>query len=152
MKSRHSLYLLVFIIIGVIAGLVVGWYWGEDATAVAWLGKLFLNTLSMLVIPLLVSAVISGVTSLGDVRQLGRLSAVTITYYVITVGIAVLIGLIMVNLIQPGVGISTEGLGQPQEILAAVEKNGIGDILLSMVAPNLIALVCRFRYCTGYPR
>ncbi len=139
MQSRHSIYLLVFIIIGVIAGLIVGWYWGEDATAVAWLGKLFLNTLSMLVIPLLVSAVISGVTSLGDVRQLGRLSGITISYYLITVGIAVLIGLIMVNLIQPGVGISTEGLGHPDEILLAVEKNGIGDILLSMVAPNLIA-------------
>ena len=139
MQSRHSIYLLVFIIIGVIAGLIVGWYWGEDATAVAWLGKLFLNTLSMLVIPLLVSAVISGVTSLGDVRQLGRLSGITISYYLITVGIAVLIGLIMVNLIQPGVGISTEGLGHPDEILLGVEKNGIGDILLSMVAPNLIA-------------
>jgi solute carrier family 1 (high affinity glutamate transporter) protein 1 len=139
MQSRHSVYLLIFIIVGVIAGLIVGWHWGADATAVAWLGKLFLNTLSMLVIPLLVSAVISGVTSLGDVGQLGRLSGVTISYYLITVGIAVLIGLLMVNLIQPGVGISTEGLGQPDEILQAVEKNGIGDILLSMVAPNLIA-------------
>ena len=71
MNSRHSFYLLVFIIAGVFAGLLVGWYWGEAAKNVAWLGQLFLNTLSMLVIPLLVSAVISGVTSLGDVRQLG---------------------------------------------------------------------------------
>jgi len=76
MKREHSLWLLLFIIVGVIAGLFVGWYWGKAATGVAWLGKLFLNTLSMLVIPLLVSAVISGVTSLGDVRQLGRISAV----------------------------------------------------------------------------
>ena len=67
-----------------------------------------------------VSAVISGVTSLGDVRQLGKLSSVTITYYLITVGIAVFIGLVMVNLIQPGVGISTEGLGSPDEVLNAV--------------------------------
>lgn len=139
MNSRHSFYLLVFIIAGVVAGLFVGWFWGEDAKAVAWLGKLFLNTLSMLVVPLLVSAVISGVTSLGDVRQLGKLSGVTITYYLITVGIAVFIGLVMVNLIQPGVGISTEGLGSPDEVLNAVQQNGIGDILLSMVAPNLIA-------------
>ena len=139
MNSRHSFYLLIFIIIGVIAGLIVGWYWGAAATGVAWLGKLFLNTLSMLVIPLLVSAVISGVTSLGDVRQLGRLSGVTIAYYLITVAIAVLIGLIMVNIIQPGVGVSTVGLEQPDELLRAVQEKGIGDILLSMVAPNLIA-------------
>ena len=139
MESRRSLYLLLFIILGVIAGLFVGWYWGRAATGVAWLGKLFLNTLSMLVIPLLVSAVISGVTSLGDVRQLGRLSGVTVSYYLITVAIAVLIGLFMVNIIQPGVGVSTAGLEQPDELLRAAEEKGIGDILLSMVAPNLIA-------------
>jgi Na+/H+-dicarboxylate symporter len=139
MNSRHSFYLLIFIIVGVIAGLIVGWYWGAAATGVAWLGKLFLNTLSMLVIPLLVSAVITGVTSLGDVRQLGRLSGITISYYLITVAIAVLIGLIMVNIIQPGVGVSTVGLAQPDELLIAATEKGIGDILLSMVAPNLIA-------------
>jgi len=139
MNSRHSVTLLICIIVGVIAGLFVGWYWGKAATKVAWLGALFLNTLSMLVIPLLVSAVISGVTSIGNVRQLGRLSGVTVSYYMITVAIAVLIGLVMVNLIQPGVGVSTEGLQQPDEIVRMAEEKGVGDILLSLVAPNLIA-------------
>jgi Na+/H+-dicarboxylate symporter len=138
MNSRHSFYLLAFIIAGVFAGLLVGWYWGEAAKNVAWLGQLFLNTLSMLVIPLLVSAVISGVTSLGDVRQLGRMSGVTIAYYVITMAIAVLIGLFVVNLIQPGVGVSTEGLQQPEDLVEIAGERGVGDILLSLVAPNLI--------------
>jgi solute carrier family 1 (high affinity glutamate transporter) protein 1 len=138
MDSRHSLYLLIYIIVGVFAGLLVGWYWGAAAANVAWMGQLFLNTLSMLVIPLLVSAVITGVTSLGDVRQLGKLSGVTIAYYLITVAIAVLIGLVMVNLIQPGVGVSTEGLEQPDELIHLAEDHGVGDILLSLVAPNLI--------------
>ena len=138
MNSEHSLWLLVAIIAGVFAGLLVGWYWGEAAVGVAWLGQLFLNTLSMLVIPLLISAVITGVTSIGDVRHLGRLSAVTIAYYFVTVVIAVLIGLIMVNLIQPGAGVSTVGLEQPTEVIEAAQERGIGDILLSMIAPNLI--------------
>lgn len=138
MNERHSLGLLIFILIGVIAGLFVGWYWGKAAVGVAWLGKLFLNTLSMLVIPLLVSAVISGVTSLGDVRHLGRLSAVTVAYYFITVFIAVLIGLFMVNLIQPGIGVSTAGLEQPDDVIRAAQERGFEDILLSMIAPNLI--------------
>lgn len=92
----------------------------------------------MLVIPLLISAVITGVTSLGDAKHLGRLSAVTVTYYFVTVVIAVLIGLIMVNLIQPGVGMSTEGLAVPEEVTKSVTERGIGDILLGMIAPNLI--------------
>lgn len=139
MNERHSTLLLFFIIVAVFAGLFVGWYFGPAATGVAWLGKLFLNTLSMLVIPLLVSAVISGVTSVGDVRHLGKLSAVTIAYYLVTVAIAVLIGLILVNLIQPGVGVTTAGLEQPDALLKAAQERSIGDILLSMVAPNLIA-------------
>ena len=139
MNSRRSFWLLVFIIAGVIAGLFVGWYWGKAAASVGWLGKLFLNTLSMLVIPLLISAVIAGVTSLGDVRHLGRVAGVTVLYYLVTVLIAVLIGLFMVNLIQPGVGVSTAGLDAPDEIIAAAEERGVGDILLTMVAPNLIA-------------
>jgi Na+/H+-dicarboxylate symporter len=139
MDSRHGVALLVSIIVGVIAGLLVGWYFGAAAVGVAWLGQLFLNTLSMLVIPLLVSAVISGVTSLGDVRHLGQISAVTVAYYFVTVAIAVLIGLIMVNLIQPGVGVSTAGFEQPDELLRSLDERGIGDILLAMVAPNLIA-------------
>ncbi|MDH3439267.1 MAG: dicarboxylate/amino acid:cation symporter [Gammaproteobacteria bacterium] len=138
MNSRHSFSLLILIIVGVFAGLFVGWYWGEAAERVAWLGQLFLNTLSMLVIPLLVSAVISGVTSLGDVRQLGRVAGVTVTYYLVTVAIAVLIGLVLVNLIQPGVGISTEGLPQPTDLARLAEDRTFSDVLLSMVAPNLI--------------
>lgn len=139
MESRHGTVLLVAIVIGVIMGLIVGWFWGAAAAGVGWLGQLFLNTLSMLVIPLLVSAVISGVTSIGDVRHLGRISFVTITYYLLTGAIAALIGLIMVNLIQPGVGITTEGLEQPVDLVRAVGEQGFGDILLSLVAPNLIA-------------
>lgn len=139
MTGEHSGRLLFFIILGVLAGLFVGWFWGRAAVGVAWMGDLFLNTLSMLVIPLLISAVITGVTSVGDVRNLGRLSAVTILYYLVTVVIAVLIGLLMVNLIQPGVGISTAGLEPPTEVIQAAQERDIGEILLSMVAPNLIA-------------
>jgi Na+/H+-dicarboxylate symporter len=139
MTNNHGGRLLFFIILGVIAGLFVGWFWGRAAVGVAWMGDLFLNTLSMLVIPLLISAVITGVTSVGDVRNLGRLSAVTIAYYLVTVVIAVLIGLLMVNIIQPGVGISTAGLESPTEVIQAAQERDIGEILLSMVAPNLIA-------------
>ena len=123
MTGKHSGRLLFFIILGVLAGLFVGWFWGRAAVGVAWMGDLFLNTLSMLVIPLLISAVISGVTSVGDVRNLGRLSAVTIVYYLVTVVIAVLIGLLMVNLIQPGVGISTAGLESPTEVIQAAQES-----------------------------
>lgn len=139
MRGRASFFLLFSIVAGVVLGLIVGWFWGEAASRVAWLGTLFLNTLSMLVIPLLISAVISGVTSLGDVRQLGKVASVTIFYYLVTGAIAVIIGLLLVNWIQPGVGVPTEGLAEPGELMDLAKDRGFTDLILAMVAPNLIA-------------
>ncbi len=139
MPRRHAAILLVLIVIAVIGGAFSGWYWGRATAVTAWLGELFLNALSMMVIPLLIAAVISGVTSLGDVRRLGRIGGITIAYYLVTGAIAVLIGLLMVNLIQPGAGISTAGLIKPDGAVRAAEEMGLSDILLSLVTPNLFA-------------
>ncbi|MDZ7644074.1 MAG: dicarboxylate/amino acid:cation symporter [Woeseiaceae bacterium] len=135
--GRGSHLMLVLILLGVIAGGAAGWAYGPAAgEAVGWLGELFLNALTMLVVPLLVAAVVSGITSLGDPRKLGSLGSWTIIYYLATVGIAVLIGLVMVNLIRPGDGVPTEGLTADPSL--AEQGMGVTDVLLSLVAPNII--------------
>jgi len=139
MPHKHATIILICIIIGVIAGVSTGWYWGEAMVQVAWIGKLFLNALKMLIIPLIVSAVISGVSSLGDVRKLGRLGGVTVIYYLATTAISVFIGLVMVNLIQPGAGLHISGAMEIPEGVSGKSDTGISDILLSMVSPNLIS-------------
>ena len=81
---------------------------GRDRTAlVVWkltefAGDMFLQVLFMLVIPLVVTSMISGVTSLGDVRRLGRLGGWTLAYYFSTCAVAVLIGILLVIVIRPG--------------------------------------------------
>lgn len=137
MPHRTALILLVFIIIGVIAGMLAGWYAGPRMEAIAWLGTLFLNALKMTIIPLILSAVITGVASLGDVRKLERVGVIAIGYYACTTAIAVAIGLLVVNIIQPGSSISL-GDGAVPENVAAKGEMGIDDILLSLISPNLI--------------
>lgn len=142
MPRKHANILLALIVAGVIAGAVSGWVFGPAMESVAWLGDLFLNALTMMVIPLLVSAVITGVTSLGDVRNLGRAGGFTIAYYLVTGAIAVFIGLVMVNWIQPGVGVSTADVsdqaGNAREAIELGKETGFVQILLNMIAPNLI--------------
>lgn len=138
MPHKHAMVLLGFIVVGVVAGITAGWIWGPAMQQIAWLGTLFLNALKMMIIPLILAAVISGVTSLGDIRKLGRIGGATILYYFFTTAIAVLIGLVMVNIIQPGVGLQLNNAGMPENILAK-EDTGISDILLSLISPNLIA-------------
>jgi len=128
----------MFIIAGVLAGGISGWVWGDAMLEIEWLGKLFLDALKMLIIPLIFAAVISGVASMGDIRKLGRLGGYTVSYYLVTTGVAVVLGLVLVNLLQPGVGLNGQ-FGEISESVAAKQDVGLSDILLSLVSPNLIA-------------
>jgi Na+/H+-dicarboxylate symporter len=78
---------------------------GEPAAArLGWIGDLFMRLLRMIIVPLVLTSIISGVASIGSGRALGRLFGKTLGYYFLSSFLAVLIGLLMVNLIRPGVG------------------------------------------------
>lgn len=130
--------LIIAILIGAIAGIICGWLFGPAMVSIAWIGDLFLDTLKMMIIPLIVAAVISGVTSLGDIRKLGKVGGATLLYYASTTACAVLIGLFVVNLIQPGKGVERLSDVIPQTI---VDKEGTGfvDIIQSLIEPNIIS-------------
>jgi Na+/H+-dicarboxylate symporter len=129
--------LLAFIIAGAVAGVFYGWYAGEAAMSIGWLGSLFLNALKMTIIPLVIASVISGIGSLGDIRQLGKMGGYTLVYYLSTTAIAVFIGLLVVNWIQPGIGIQLSQTEVPEHILSK-QDTGISDIVLSLISPNLV--------------
>ncbi|MTI62359.1 dicarboxylate/amino acid:cation symporter [Methylophaga sp.] len=137
MSHSHAMALLAFIIAGAVAGVFYGWYAGEAAMSIGWLGSLFLNALKMTIIPLVIASVISGIGSLGDIRQLGKMGGYTLVYYLSTTAIAVFIGLLVVNWIQPGIGIQLSQTEVPEHILSK-QDTGISDIVLSLISPNLV--------------
>jgi len=130
--------LLWAILAGALGGIFSGWYFGDAMLSIAWLGTLFLDALKMTIVPLIVAAIISGVTSMGDVRKLGRVGSLTIFYYASTTALAVLIGLVIVNLIQPGSGITELSSTIPDEV-TTLETASFTNIILSLVTPSLIA-------------
>ena len=107
-ETKSAPVLLIFIAIFV--GGIVGWWVGPDGAIGSvklvpvfdLVGGLFINLLKMLIVPLILSSVITGVAGLGTGPDLGRLGAKTLIFYVITTLIAVLIALMLVNVIQPG--------------------------------------------------
>ena len=135
---KHGQFLLYAILFAAVAGIACGWFFGDSMKSVSWLGKLFLDALKMTIIPLIVAAVISGVSSLGDIRNLGKLGGLTVLYYAVTTALAVLTGLILVNIIQPGTGNSSITHMQPDEFTAS-EPVGFIDIIHSLISPNLLA-------------
>ena len=137
MPHKHATILLVLIALSVVLGGFAGWIAGPELAAVAWIGKLFLDALKMLVVPLLIAAVVTGVASLGDVRRLGRLGGLTILYFVVTTGIAVLVGLVLVNLIRPGEGLHFDTPELAQSVAAKAEMHWT-EIVDALITPNLI--------------
>jgi Na+/H+-dicarboxylate symporter len=135
-NKEHKL--LIAILIGAIAVIFCGLFFGETMQSIAWLGQFFLDALKMTIIPLIVAAVISGVTSLGDIRKLGKVGGFTILYYASTTAFAVLLGLILVNIIQPGIGSTTLSNAIPDKV-TALETTSFTNIILSLITPNLIA-------------
>jgi Na+/H+-dicarboxylate symporter len=136
--ARHNNNLLIAILIGAVAGITCGWFFGEAMKSLEWLGTLFLNALKMTIIPLIAAAVISGVASLGDFRKLGKLGGFTIVYYATTTALAVLTGLILVNIIEPGSSY-TSLQSDFTENIQIQQSVGFVEIILSLVSPNLIA-------------
>ncbi|MEX2516794.1 MAG: dicarboxylate/amino acid:cation symporter [Gammaproteobacteria bacterium] len=138
MPQKSDIWLLWAILFGAIAGLACGWWFGPTMQPIGWVGDLFLDILKMLILPLIVAAVISGIGGLGDIRQLGRLGGITVGYYFCTTALAVLVGLILVNIIQPGVGVDTFSADSPTDVIDAGSATGISDLVRSLVTPNLV--------------
>ena len=141
---------------GLLLGMFVHYGAGADAGWVQWLtsyvtqpaGTLFLRLIFMLVIPLLFSALVVGIAEMGDIRALGRVGWRTLAYTVVVSAIAVLIGLVLVNWLQPGVGVDraaaqqmlAEGSERAQSIISSSAEQPKGmDMLLSIVPDNVIA-------------
>ncbi len=140
MSEQHSNRLLWAMLAGVVGGATAGTIIGQPMVGIEWIGTLFLNALKMTIIPLVIAAVITGVASLGDVRKLGKIGGYTLGYYASTTAVAVLIGLAVVNIVEPGAGITSEDINADNSY-DATERTPIGfsDIVLSAVSPNLVA-------------
>jgi len=114
----------------------------------SFLGTLFLNALKMLIVPLIISSIITGIAGAGNSGAMGRLGGKTLLYYLVTSLIAILIGLLLVNMFTPGIV-----NGEPaREIIALsedtasvaeqVKGRGMGDVVdvfLRMVPTNVVA-------------
>ena len=138
LDTRTSNFILLGIVIAIVLAFASVALFGEAMASVEWLGTLFLKALKMIIVPLVTASMIVGVAGLGDVRKLGRLGGNAILYFVVTTGIAVAIGLLMVNLIRPGDGISIGELAVPAHV-AAKEDFALSDLVLSLVSDNIVA-------------
>lgn len=130
-KLKLHWQILIAFAVAILAGLFIPQY----AEYITWMGDIFLRALKMIIVPLIVTSIVSGVTNIGGAQSLGRLGLKTITYYISTSLFAILTGLFLVNLFQPGIGAD---LGFTSEIPELSTTSGsLGEIFLRMIPTNI---------------
>jgi len=110
------------------------------------LGKIFINLIKMIVIPLVLSMLILGIANAGDSKSVGKLGLKTIVYFEIITTVAIIVGLVAANVFQPGAGIdmstlTTSDISQYKETTQEVshEAHGLVNTVLSLIPPNIFA-------------
>ncbi|WP_284734405.1 dicarboxylate/amino acid:cation symporter [Sphingosinicella terrae] len=149
------LKMLVGFVVGLVAGLIV-YSTQPDARWVGFareyvttpIGDIFLNLLFMLVVPLLFSALVVGISEMGEVRSLRRVGLRTLAYTLVVSSLAVAVSLAVVNLLQPGAGVErevaesllTQSAGRANEIVQSGQEQPSGvEALVGIVPNNLVA-------------
>lgn len=147
------------ILIAIIAAGVAGTLTGTDTHILGvsfyavyqFLGAMFLNALKMIIVPLVMASIITGISGIGDSESLGRLGGKTILFYATTSLLAILVGLAVVNITQPGIvdghpaGEQLSLTADPQELAAVVETvegkgaSDISAVFLRLVPSNVVA-------------
>ncbi len=123
------------ILAAVLLGALVGYFWGEGATQIKWLGDLFVRLIRMIVVPLVFVTLAAGVAAMGNLQRLGSIGVKAIALYMLTSIIAVAIGVAFGVVLQPGVGVELSGAAP----VAVDTATSIGDMLMNIVPTNPVA-------------
>jgi Na+/H+-dicarboxylate symporter len=154
-KLQLHWQILIAILLAAVAGSLTGTDIGIAGVTFYqvydFLGTLFLNALRMIIVPLIMASIISGIASLGSGDDLGRLGLKTLVFYTVTSTLAILVGLVFVNVLAPGIRDGVP-VGAAMNLslddaavsgaLASVEGRGGGDIVgifLRMIPTNVVA-------------
>jgi proton glutamate symport protein len=133
------------IFIGLILGIIVGVIFYGNPSVQGFLqpiGDIFIRLIKMIVIPIVISSLVVGVAGLGDIKQLGKLGGITLLYFEVITTIAIILGLLVGNVVKPGVGVDIHSLqkGDISSYLHTTEQatsHSFVDTVVNIVPDNL---------------
>ena len=132
------------IFIGLMLGIAVGYLWPSAGLAVRPLADAFLRLIKMIVAPLLFSTLVVGIAGAGDLKALGRIGLKAIVYFEIATTLALIIGLALANLFQPGAGVTLTA-GADTAAVASMARSGQSgwDLFLHLFPTSVVDAMAR---------
>ena len=135
--------MLTWILVSIALGIFCGIEFPSQMIDIQWIGQLFINLLKLIVLPLIFCALVSAITSLGGMKKISSIWIYTLGYVLLSASIAVTIGLVLLNVFKPGVGIP------PSLILANatpadIEPMPLSRYILTLFPPNIVAAAAKY--------
>ena len=117
-----SLYFQV--ITAIILGVILGHFWPQTGAAMKPLGDGFIKLIKMIIAPIIFCTVVVGIAGMEDMKRVGKTGGYALLYFEIMSTVALIIGLIIVNVVQPGVGMNVDPASLDTKGLANYTKPG----------------------------
>lgn len=142
--TRKPWYLTLWIqvIIAMVVGVIVGHFYPQAGTAVQPLGEAFIKLIRMLIAPIIFCTVVLGIAKMNDMSRVGRVAIKALIYFEVLTTIALAIGLVMVNLWQPGVGMNVNvaslDAGAVKGYIAQTQTQGIVPFLMNIIPTTAV--------------
>jgi aerobic C4-dicarboxylate transport protein len=134
--------LSIQILAAMVLGSLVGYLWPQSADALRPLGDLFIRLVRMIVAPIIFCTVVHGIASVGEAKRVGRVAIKTLIYFEIVTTIALVLGLLLVNLWAPGAGMNIDPTTLEDRAVVDVEQQtkpvGYGEFLVSLVPTSAV--------------
>lgn len=127
----------------IVLGILCGVFFPEQMIEFRWVGQVFINMLKLIVLPLIFCALVSAITSIGGTKKLDTIGVYTLAYVLISVSVAVIIGLVLLNVFKPGIGVA------PSLILAnaspmELKPVAFSSYLLTLFPPNIVEAAVKY--------
>ena len=119
-KPWHHLSLSKQMLIGLVLGTLLGWLKPDWAQQTALLRDIFLHLIQMMIAPLVFASIVQGIAGTGDMKKVGRIGLKALIYFEVLTGLALFVGLLVVNVVKPGAGVVLSG---DTSSLASIAQN-----------------------------
>ena len=142
-KKSGGIGLTTQIFIGLILGVLFGYLFPSYGEQLKPIGDIFIRMIKMIVVPLIFSSLIMGIAGTGDFKKLGRLGAKSILWFELATTVALFVGLLVVNVFEPGVGVQIVSSDAASAAAAAKKSIDMTDMLIKLVPTNAVDAAAR---------
>ena len=140
MKIFRSLY--VQVIIAIVIGVLLGNFYPKNAIELKPLGDGFIRLIKMMIAPIIFCTIVSGIAGMQDTKKVGRVGLKAILYFEVVTSIALMIGLLVINILKPGAGMhidpATLDAKSIEGYVTESKSHGVVDFLLNIIPENIV--------------